>query len=222
MTERDTVLRDLALRLIELAASRTDGDLSGTVPIVRAGHPALRGVATPYDGQLDTGELAALLTLMHRTMREAPGVGLAAPQVGLPLALAVVEDPGAVDPETARVREREPVPYRVLVNPRYAAHGDERVGFYEGCLSVPGYHAVVARHRAVHLTGADETGRPLDEVVTGWHARIVQHETDHLLGTLYLDRAEPASLAAADDLGVRWASEPRPDAAARALGFTLP
>jgi peptide deformylase len=214
VTARDTQVRDLVRELLDLAGE-------GTAPIVRAGHPVLRAVALPYDGQLDDDELAALLALMHRTMRAAPGVGLAAPQVALPLALAVVEDPGVPSETLTEVRERAPLAFRVLVNPGYEAVSGERASFYEGCLSVPAYQAVVARHRAVRLTGFDETGRALDEVVTGWAARIVQHETDHLRGTLYLDRAELRSLAAADEIGVRWAGEPRPEAAAAALGFTL-
>jgi peptide deformylase len=184
------VLRDAVRRLLDRVGERADG----LTPIAVAGHPVLRAVAAPYDGQLPDDELAALLVVMHATMRAAPGVGLAAPQVGLPLALAVVEDPGGIDPEAAAERERVPVPFRVLVNPRYEAVGDERAAFAEGCLSVPGYQCVVARARRVHLTGADETGRALDEVLTGWPARIVQHETDHLAGTLYLDRADLRTL----------------------------
>lgn len=134
---------------------------------------------------------AELVAAMHRTMRAAPGVGLAAPQVGLPLALAVIEDPAA-DAE----RERVPVPFRVLVNPRYEGVGDVVAAFDEGCLSVPGYRAVTPRHRQVHLVGSDERGKPLDEELVGWPARIVQHETDHLAGTLYLDKADLRSLAA--------------------------
>ena len=213
----DQALRDVALWIIE-SGTRSD---EGVAPIVQAGHPALRAVATPYDGQLSDEELAALLDVMHRTMRAAPGVGLAAPQLGLPVALAVLEDPGAVSEEHAEVREREPLPYRVLVNPRYTPVGDERVGLYEGCLSVFGYQAVVDRARHVHLTATDERGAAVDEIVGGWSARIVQHETDHLAGTLYLDRAELRSLAATDEFGARWAAEPKPTAAARALGFPL-
>jgi peptide deformylase len=208
-------LRDLALRVIDAA------DESGVAPIVQAGHPALRAVAVPYDGQLGADELARLLHVMHRTMRAAPGVGLAAPQLGLPLALAVVEDPGAPDTETARVREREPVPFRVLVDPHYTPVGEDTAAFYEGCLSVTGYQAVVARARTVRLTGSDEHGTAIDELVTGWAARIVQHETDHLGGTLYLDRAQLRSLAASDEHGVRWLVEPRPVAASQVLGFPL-
>jgi peptide deformylase len=187
--------------------------------IVQAGHPVLRTPARPYDGELDDETLGELLALMRRTMHAAPGVGLAAPQIGIPLAIAVLEDPGTQDPDVLRVRERPPLPYRVLVNPRYAPLGDERVSFYEGCLSVRGWQAVVARHRRVRLTGQDETGRELDEVVSGWPARIVQHETDHLNGTLYVDRAVMRSLVADAGIGTALASEPQPTTAARVLGF---
>ncbi|WP_426593007.1 peptide deformylase [Cellulomonas sp. McL0617] len=213
----DQALRDTALWIIE-AGARSD---QGLAPIVQAGHPALRAVATPYDAQLSDDELAALLDVMHATMRAAPGVGLAAPQLGLPLALAVLEDPGTVSEDHAQAREREPLPYRVLVNPSYEPVGPERSSFYEGCLSVVGYTAVVSRARQVRLTGLDEQGTALDEVVTGWSARIVQHETDHLRGTLYLDRAELRSLATTDGFGARWAAEPSPAAAGHALGFPL-
>lgn len=216
---RDDALRALVAQVLDRA--RAAGP-DAVAPIVQAGHPALRTPAVPYAGQLTDDDLAELLALLHRTMRAAPGVGLAAPQIGLPLALAVVEDPGVDDPEVARVREREPVPFRVLVNPAYEAVGDERVAFYEGCLSVEGYVAVVDRPRRVRLTCEDEHGRPVDEVLTGWPARIVQHETDHLRGTLYLDRAQTRSLAATDGLGAHWASEPVPREAARTLGFDLP
>jgi peptide deformylase len=193
----------------------------GPAPIVQAGHPVLRRPARPYDGQLDDVLLGELLDLMRRTMHAAPGVGLAAPQIGVPLAIAVLEDPGARDDEVRDLRERPPLPYRVLVNPRYAGVGDETAEFYEGCLSVRGWQAVVARHRSVHLTGQDEAGRPLDEVVTGWPARIVQHETDHLAGTLYVDRARMRSLVGDSGVGAALAAESSPTTAARVLGFPL-
>jgi peptide deformylase len=214
------VLREHVLRLLDAGA----GDPTGTVPIVQAGHPVLRSRAVPFDGQVPDDELAALVALMRRTMHAAPGVGLAAPQIGLPLALAVLADPGAGETETGQVRERPAMPFRVLVNPRYEpvpGEQPERVSFYEGCLSVVGYQAVVPRLCRLRLTGADETGRSLDEVVQGWPARIVQHETDHLGGTLYLDRAHPRSLSATDEIGAHWAAQPRPAAAAAALGFPL-
>jgi peptide deformylase len=162
------------------------------LPIVQAGHPVLREVAQPYDGELSPELLGDLVEALRVSMHAAPGVGLAAPQVGLGLALAVVEDAGDGDDDP---RERHPLPFRVLVNPHYERVGDALVAFEEGCLSVLGYEAVVARAHRVHLTGQDQTGRALDEELTGWPARIVQHETDHLSGTLYLDRADLRTLS---------------------------
>lgn len=190
-------------------------------PIVQAGHPVLREPTAPYDGELGDRTFEALLSGMRTTMREAPGVGLAAPQIGLGVAIAVVEDPGATDDDVARVRERAPVPFRVLVNPTYTPVGDERVGFFEGCLSVVGWQAVTPRWRSVRLTCTDEHGNPVDEVLTGWAARIVQHETDHLRGRLYVDVAHMRSLVT-DRMAAAWAFDPAPDRAAAALGFELP
>lgn len=212
--KRQMSMKDQVLSLLERA-----GD--GLAPIVEAGDPVLRAVAEPYDGQFDEKTLTALAQLMRRTMLAAPGVGLAAPQVGLSLALAVVEDPGPGHPELSQAREREPLPFRVLVNPRYEAVDNELVGFYEACLSVPGYTAVVNRPRRVHVTGYDESGTALDEVISGWAGRIIQHETDHLNGVLYLDVAEMRSLGTAGGWGGHWAVEPRPLTAAAELGFVL-
>ncbi len=189
-------------------------------PIVVAGHPGLRRPADRYDGSVDD-LLPELVAGMRTTMREAPGVGLAAPQVGLGVALAVLEDPGAVDAETARVRERAGLPFRVLVNPAYEPVGEDRASFYEGCLSVPGWQAVTPRWRSVRVTGTDETGADVDEVVHGWSARIVQHETDHLGGRLYVDAAQLRSLVVGRD-AAGWSYDATPSRAAAALGFDLP
>ncbi|WP_428956632.1 peptide deformylase [Streptomyces sp. cg35] len=193
------------------------------LPIVAAGDPVLRRPAEPWDGQLSDALLARLVEAMRATMHAAPGVGLAAPQIGLPLRLAVIEDPATVPEDVATARGRVPQPFRVLVNPSYEAVGERRAAFFEGCLSVPGYQAVVARHERVRLRALDERGRAVDEEFSGWPARIVQHETDHLDGTLYLDRAELRSLASTGTQAAveRWA-QPTPRAAARQLGFTLP
>ncbi len=201
---------------------QVDALLAGPVPfpITQVGNPVLRQVAQPYDGQLGDTRLAALIEAMRTTMLAAPGVGLAAPQIGLSLALAVMEDTW---PSTAasEVRERTTVPFRVLINPRYQPIGTERVAFYEGCLSVDGYQAVTPRWRSVHLTGIDETGQVLDEVLSGWAARIVQHESDHLAGRLYLDGAELRSLLGPAE-AARFAADITPERAARELGFDLP
>ncbi|OIJ92385.1 peptide deformylase [Streptomyces sp. MUSC 14] len=205
----------LAERVEELLAA------GGPLPIVAAGQPVLRRAAVPYDGQLGPALLARFVEALRLTMHAAPGVGLAAPQVGVELRIAVLEDPAPVPEEVAVVRGRVPQPFRVLVNPVYEPVGDARAAFFEGCLSVPGWQAVVARHAAVRLRGQDEQGRALDEEFTGWPARIVQHETDHLDGTLYLDRAELRSLSTNEAAAALWA-QPAPRAAAEALGFDLP
>ncbi|MGW2286328.1 peptide deformylase [Streptomyces phaeochromogenes] len=201
---------------VEELLSRT-----GPLPIVAAGDPVLRRAAEPFDGQLDPALLARFVAALRDTMHAAPGVGLAAPQVGVPLRLAVVEDPAPVPDEIREARGRVPLPFRVLVNPAYEPLGPARAAFFEGCLSVPGWQAVVARPAEVRLLAQDENGRPLDEVFTGWPARIVQHETDHLNGTLYLDRAELRSLSSNQAMLERW-SHPTPSQAAADLGFDLP
>ncbi|MBY8867139.1 peptide deformylase [Streptomyces sennicomposti] len=193
----------------------------GPLPIVSAGDPVLRRPAESYDGQLAPELLARFVQALRVTMRTAPGVGLAAVQVGVGLRIAVIEDPAPVPEEVRVARERVPQPFRVLVNPSYEPVGARRAAFFEGCLSVPGWQAVVARHAEVRLRARDEHGRAVDEVFTGWPARIVQHETDHLDGVLYVDRAEPRSLASNEAMAARW-TQPTPEAAARALGFELP
>ncbi|MCF3129651.1 peptide deformylase [Streptomyces olivochromogenes] len=205
----------LAERVEQLLA----GD--GPLPIVAAGDPVLRRGTEPFDGQLEPALLARFIEALRRTMHAAPGVGLAAPQVGVELRLAVVEDPAPVPDEVRLARGRVPQPFRVLVNPSYEPVGTARAAFFEGCLSVPGWQAVVARHAEVRLRAQDEHGRTVDETFTGWPARIVQHETDHLDGTLYLDRAELRSLSSNQSMVERW-TQPTPEAAAAALGFPLP
>ncbi|MFG2793621.1 peptide deformylase [Streptomyces sp. NPDC048419] len=194
--------------------------VDGPLPIVAAGEPVLRRDTERFDGQLDAPLLARFVEALRVTMHAAPGVGLAAPQVGVALRIAVIEDPAPVPEEVRLVRGRVPQPFRVLVNPSYEPVGSDRAAFFEGCLSVPGWQAVVARSAKVRLTGQDEHGRALDEVFTGWPARIVQHETDHLDGTLYLDRAELRSLSSNEAMAQRW-TQPTPEEAARALGFPL-
>ncbi|MFI1561886.1 peptide deformylase [Streptomyces sp. NPDC020490] len=193
----------------------------GPLPIVAAGDPVLRRAAEPFDGQLDSALLARFVAALRVTMRTAPGVGLAAPQVGVALRIAVIEDPAPVPREVRLARGRVPQPFRVLVNPSYEPVGPARAAFFEGCLSVPGWQAVVARAAEVRLRCQDEAGRPVDEVFTGWPARIVQHETDHLDGVLYLDRAELRSLSSNQAMARRW-TQPTPVEAARSLGFDLP
>ncbi len=127
-----------------------------------------------------TPKLVALAERMLETMRNANGVGLAAPQVGVLQRLFVVELPE--DEEN-----NQPPETYVVFNPEIVKGRGEQIG-YEGCLSIPGYIGEVARHEQISVKGLDEKGRPLRLKVEGYLARIFQHEIDHLDGILYTDR----------------------------------
>lgn len=174
-------------------------------PIVQAGHPVLRQRAAAFDGQLSDDQLGRLITLMRQVMHEAPGVGLAAPQLGIPLQLAVVEDQFDVDPEAAALRHRSPLDFLAVLNPRYTPLGDGLASFYEGCLSLNGLQAVVARYENVLLEFQSLDGTRVQREFSGWQARIVQHETDHLNGVLYVDRAQLRSLSTNAEYAAHWA-----------------
>jgi peptide deformylase len=155
---------------------------------------------------------------MRQVMHEAPGVGLAAPQLGIPLQIAVIEDQYDVDPEAAAVRKRSPLEFMALLNPRYSPLGTELASFYEGCLSLNGLQAVVARPERVLLDFQVPDGSRAQREFSGWQARIVQHETDHLNGVLYIDRAQLRSLSSNAEYAAHWA-EPGIGKAREGLGF---
>jgi peptide deformylase len=134
-----------------------------------------------------------LIEAMRETMRDAPGVGLAAPQIGLPLQLAVIEDTA----ESAAT-ERTPVPFHVIANPRLEL-GGEIVEFYEGCLSLEGFQAIVPRARTVRVHALDHRGEPIVIDAGGWYARILQHEIDHLNGIVCCDRMDSRTLATSEN-----------------------
>ncbi len=176
--------------------------------IVQAGEPVLRQCARPLSPEeIRSAEIQELIEWMRETMRDAPGVGLAAPQVGLPLQLAVIEDPEdlqrAMNPEKLAERGRRPVPFHVIVNPSLSLEG-EAVEFFEGCLSVAGFTALVPRALQVRVECLDEQGEPKSIRADGWYARILQHEIDHLQGTLYLDRMHARSFTTVDNLSRHW------------------
>ncbi|WP_162801490.1 peptide deformylase [Brachybacterium saurashtrense] len=188
-------ISDLTRKILD----RREGEGS-PLRIVQAGHPALRRRAVRAAERLPAELLRELVDAMAVTMRRAPGVGLAAPQVGLPLSLYVVEDSFASEPgedPDDDLLERRPLPLRALLDPVLEPLGDQRVYAFEGCLSVDGWQSIVPRSRRVRLRAAelldDGTLREVDEEHGGWTARILQHETDHLAGTLCHDVAVPRS-----------------------------
>jgi peptide deformylase len=161
--------------------------------IVTAGEAVLRQPARPLTlAEVRSPEIQQLIQHMRETMQDAPGVGLAAPQVGMPLQLAVIEDKqeylAGLSAEQIAERERQPVPFHVIINPVLQLRSAPDLEFFEGCLSVPGFVAIVPRVRSVRVECLDETGAPRVIKASGWYARILQHEIDHLHGTLYLDR----------------------------------
>lgn len=187
-----------------------------TVPIVQSGTEVLRRRAQPVPLEhLQTPEFKELLERMFATMRAAPGVGLAAPQIGVGWRVFVVEDSPAlmagVSETELALRERVPVRPRVFINPTLTLIGDEQVTFFEGCLSVEGYAALVTRHREVEVSALDEKGQPFTWRVAGWPARILQHEFDHLEGTLYVDRMNPRSFGLGSLLHKRFSGKTTPE-----------
>jgi peptide deformylase len=177
--------------------------------IVQVGEPVLRQRARPLlQEEIELPETQQLIVWMHETMRDAPGVGLAAPQVGLPLQLAVIEDRPEyskdITPERLAERQRQAVPFQVLINPTIVEQSDEQVEFFEGCLSLGGFSALVKRSRQVAVEYWDERGRPRRVEAQGWYARILQHEIDHLYGRLYIDRMESRSFMSIDNIGRHW------------------
>ena len=131
-------------------------------------------------------DLQALIEDMVETMREAPGVGLAAPQVGIGLQLIVVEY-GEKDEEQGT---EEPPKLFAIANPEIIRVSNEQEMGTEGCLSIPGFVGDVERADVITLKGVDRRGKPVRIKAKGWLARIFQHEIDHLNGVLFIDRAE--------------------------------
>jgi peptide deformylase len=181
--------------------------------IYQVGEPILRQKARPLSPQeILSAEIRQLIEFMRETMRDAPGVGLAAPQIGLPYQLAVIEDPedllARLPAQSLLERERRPVPFQVIINPHLTLEQDEGVTFFEGCLSLSGFTALVPRARSVTVECLNERAEPVTIQVSGWYARILQHEIDHLNGTMYIDRMESRSFMSAQNYERYWKDRP--------------
>ena len=184
-------------------------NISVILPIVQAGDPVLRAPARPLSlEEIQSTAIQQLIADMRETMRNAPGVGLAAPQVGLSLQLAVIEDApeyqANATPAELAERERQAVPFHVIINPVLTLEPGTPVEFFEGCLSVDGWMALVGRAAAVRVDALDDQGRDVRLVARGWHARILQHEIDHLHGTLCIDRMDPRTLSSHANYSKLW------------------
>jgi peptide deformylase len=175
----------------------------------QTGDPVLRLNARPLSvDEILSPQTQDLIEWMRETMHDAPGVGLAAPQVGVPLQLAVIEDSAELihslsAPQIAE-RERRPVPFHVVINPTLTVEGDETAEFFEGCLSIAGMMAIVTRAKRVRVECLNQRSEPVAITADGWYARILQHEIDHLRGVLYTDRMNPRSLSTLDNYARHW------------------
>ncbi len=151
--------------------------------VARMGHPVLRQECQPIDPKdITSPEVQRLIRDMYETMAEYNGVGLAAPQVHQPVQLVIAG--GEVD-EDGRPR------FRILINPEITVlDEDDRLGMYEGCLSLPGLRGWVERPATIKVTAYDETGEQSEFTLEGFPAVVMQHECDHLEGILYVDRIE--------------------------------
>jgi peptide deformylase len=181
--------------------------------IVQAGNPVLRQRARALSlAEIAGKEIQNLIESMRTCMRAAPGVGLAAPQVGMSLQLAVIEDREEYHKdnlaEYLRERERRPVPFQVIINPALTEIDGEKAEFFEGCLSLAGFSALVPRARLVRVECLDEQGRKKTIEASGWYARILQHEIDHLYGGLYIDRMHTRTFTSADNWAEFWKARP--------------
>ena len=181
--------------------------------IVQVGEPVLRTPAKPLTPEeVTSDDIKRLINDMRETMYDAPGVGLAAPQVGVPLQLAVIEDRedllNPIPPADLEEKERTPVPFHVIINPKIELVGDASIQFFEGCLSLSGFSALVPRSRQVRVTYRDEHAQEKSILATGGYARILQHEIDHLRGTLYIDKMQPRSFSSFENLNRYWKPKP--------------
>ena len=158
--------------------------------------------------EIRSRETQQLIEDMRETMHDAPGVGLAAPQIGLPLQIAVIEDKPeyTLDAPSGflKERERKPVPFHVIINPEIMLLDEATLEFFEGCLSLAGFTAVVARSRSVRVDCLDQNGAAKRIEASGWYARILQHEIDHLNGTVYVDRMQPRTLMSMENFNRYW------------------
>lgn len=180
--------------------------------IVQTGDPVLRRQSRPLTKEeINSPSIQQLIEIMREAMREAPGVGLAAPQIGLSLQLAVIEDRAEyIDHLTAddlAERQRAAIPFHVIINPKLTSLDDSTVEFFEGCLSVEGFSAVVKRALNVRVECLNERGEEVNIEAHGWYARILQHEIDHLNGTLYIDRMKTRTLTTAENMFRYWSDK---------------
>ena len=153
--------------------------------IARLGHPAIRRSSRPVPiDEINSKDFQKLIDDMVETMRDADGVGIAAPQVHKPKQVIVIE----VSKDNPRYPQQDTVPLTVIINPQIVIHGSETDEMWEGCLSVPDLRGRVSRYTTLTLAGINRHGKSVQIEARGFFARVIQHEVDHLKGKVFLDR----------------------------------
>lgn len=164
--------------------------------IIRMGHPTLRQVARPItQAELAEPWLHELVADMKDTLPAAGGIGLAAPQVNVPVRLAIIE----IDGGPSRYGDIETLPMTVFINPEIEVLDPATAGYWEGCLSVPGLRGFVERPQHVRVQALDMQGNRFELELQGFLATVFQHEFDHLDGKLYVDRLKDSRLLVFED-----------------------
>jgi peptide deformylase len=174
--------------------------------IVQIGHPALRqGTRNVPEHLMGSAALRELIDVMRVTMTAGQGVGLAAPQIAVPLRMFVIEDDeegmAQLSAEERERRQRFPFPFEAVINPIWRAASSQVTIEVEGCLSIPGLRAAVPRYWEIEVEGRRPDGQPKTWSLKGWPARIFQHEIDHLDGRLLTDCMLPRTLAVTGPTG---------------------
>ena len=180
-----------------------------SLEIVQAGNPVLRKQGRQLSKEeISSQSIQELIELMRETMRDAPGVGLAAPQIGESIQLAVIEDRAEylrdLSAEQLARLQRTAIPFHVIINPKLSFLDNSSAQFFEGCLSVEGYQAIVDRALNVRVECLNERGEEITINAQGWYARILQHEIDHLNGTMYIDRMNSRTLMTVENALRYW------------------
>jgi peptide deformylase len=188
--------------------------------IAQIGEEVLRAPASELSREeILSTKTQELIEHMRDTMRNAPGVGLAAPQVGVALRLAVIEDREEyhqrLSPPQLSERQRQPISFHVIINPRIVSADNTVLEYFEGCLSVTGYSAIVPRARTVTVEYLNEHAESKRVDAVGWYARILQHEIDHLAGVLYVDRMHTRTLTTLENLEHYWKDLPTSEVLAK-------
>jgi peptide deformylase len=180
--------------------------------IINVGEPVLRKTARKLpQREILSSSVQRLIEYMRETVRDAPGVGLAAPQVDESLQIAVIEDKieyhKLLSKSELKERGRRPIPFHVIVNPKIELLTEPTEIFFEGCLSLPGFTALVPRAHKVRVHCLDHRGASRIIDASGWYARILQHEIDHLQGGLYIDHMLPRSFSSLENYTRHWKSK---------------